>query len=238
MFPSHDQFGRLRTSSLSTHLDLKNVSQKNGRLIDEEIGGAATSVHQASDSSVLMSVAANNEYVIRQSKGRGVHIAGKSYQAIMTMANLAPATDVLKRVGYFDSDTSGDFSTGLDGVCLESDGDGVYVCLYKAGTEIHRVRQDEWNRNKMDGSIKEEWKLSGADWDKSILLAVDFAWLGVGAIRFALMIDREFVLIHEITNFKALTGTFMRSPNKPLRYEIRSSGGTSSFKQICCASGS
>ena len=63
----------------------------------------------------------------------------------------------------------------------------------------------------------------------------DFQWLGVGRVRFGVVIDGQFKLFTTSTGTNNLDNVYMKSPNQPVRYEIRSvSGGASgSFNMIC-----
>lgn len=68
-----DAFGRLRTSNVTSLLEYKHTYDKLPLVIDEITAGTATSVFDSSNSQVVMSVSANNSYVIRQGKSRGIY---------------------------------------------------------------------------------------------------------------------------------------------------------------------
>jgi hypothetical protein len=71
------------------------------------------------------------------------------------------------------------------------------------------------------------------DWEKTQLMLIDFQWLGVGRVRFGLIIDGLFKLFVTNSGSNNLYYVYMKSPNQPIRYEIRSSGGSGSFNMIC-----
>jgi hypothetical protein len=65
---------------------------------------------------------------------------------------------------------------------------------------------------------------------------VDFQWLGVGRVRFSMIFDGLPYTFVTNSGSNVLNEVYMKSPNQPIRYEIRSSGGTGTFNQICSQS--
>jgi hypothetical protein len=57
--------------------------------------------------------------------------------------------------------------------------------------------------------------------------------LGVGRVRCGLDIDGKIYYFHEFLNANNTTDVYIKSPNLPIRYEISSTGGVGSLKQIC-----
>ena len=63
-------------------------------------------------------------------------------------------------------------------------------------------------------------------------------WLGYGPIRFALEIGSTIIPFHTvITNSNIISAPYIVSPNQPIRYEIRSTGGSGSFTMTCASVG-
>jgi hypothetical protein len=177
-----------------------------------------------------MTVADSGDYVIRQTKQRFNYQSGKSHLVVMTGLIGNPSPDTLKRIGYFNSDTTGDYSTGLDGLLFESNGSSVYVACYKSGTERFRIAQSSWNLDTMDGNGPSEINI---DWTKAQIFFMDFEWLGVGRTRFGLYVNGLPYYVHENNNANEFENVYMSSPNHSLRYEIRSTGGSDSLLHIC-----
>ena len=75
--PQVDAFSRFRTSHLDSVLELKHVYDKNPLFVDEILNGSATSVWDPQHSDVEMNTFSNDDYVIRQTKARGVYAPGK-----------------------------------------------------------------------------------------------------------------------------------------------------------------
>jgi len=227
--PSIDAFGRWRTSVPFTVFDSKLVSDKGALFYDEEVNGTATSSHNTGDASVSMDVSANADYVVRQTFQRFNYQPGKSQEIILTGVLGAPVTDTVSRIGYFNSASTGDFSTSYDGIYIESNGTELCWCIGKSGV-INSAAQSSWSIDTMDGSGPSGITL---DFDKTQIFFIDFEWLGVGRVRCGFVVDGLIYYAHEFLHANNTTGVYMSSPNHSVRYEIRSTGGTKTMKQIC-----
>ena len=229
--PSIDAFGRARVSTPTTLFDSKQLYDKVPLFWDEEINGTATSSHSTANAATTISVSANEDYAIRQTKMRFNYVPGKSQQILMTFVLGAATTDVEKRLGYFNTATTGSFNTGYDGIYLKQDGTTQYICQAKTGSET-AVAQANWNIDTMDGNGPSGITI---DWTKAQILMIDFEWLGVGRVRAGLVIDGLIYYVHEFLNANSVTAVYMQSPNHSLRYEIRSTNGSGSLVHICCS---
>jgi len=224
--PNLDGFGRLRTSGLTTLLDIKHLHDKLPLLIDEELGGGGTS--SFATSSVTMTTSSNNDYVIRQTIKASPYQSGKSQFVEASFSNFAIQTNVIKRVGYYISGTSSSYNTGFDGFFLESNGvsNSISFQLWRGGENILTATSSTWLTDDYDASL--------IDWTKTQLLLVDFQWLGVGRLRFYMVIDGIPRLFVTNVGMNNLNQVYMLFPNQPIRYEIRQSGvGSGSFDMIC-----
>ena len=229
---SIDAFGRWRTSNPYTLFDSKQINDNLPLIYDEvDSGGSESATHSVSDSAVTMSVTSNAEYVIRQTKTRFNYQPGKSQQIFCTFVLGTTTANVVKRVGYYNSSTTGPYTASIDGLYLEDNGTNIGLVVSKAGTPT-RVAQASWSLDVMDGTGP-----SGitVDWTKAQILMIDFEWLGVGRVRWALVIDGAIYYVHETNNANSVASVYMSSPNHSIRYEIRSSGGSSSLVHICSA---
>ena len=180
--PQVDAFSRFRTSQLNSVLEIKHVYDKNPILIDEIINGNATSIWSSGHSDIEMQVHSNSDYVIRQTKARGVYSPGKGGLFEATFMNFHIQTNIIKRVGYFSSDSSAPYTGTLDGFFIESNGNTNTVSfqLWRSGEAIQNVDISQWRTdvfNPLD-----------IDWQKDQLFWADFQWLGVGRLRFGLVL--------------------------------------------------
>lgn len=225
-----DAFGRARVSQVTTQFDAKQLHDNLRLFIDEETIGTGAAAHSTTEARSQLTTAATSDVVILQTKQRFNYQSGKSQLVFMTFDNFQAETNITKRIGYFSSSTSTPFTADLDGLFLESDGD-VSINIYKSGTLTEQTDQSSWNIDPLDGSGE-----SGitVDWQDSQILIIDFEWLGVGRVRWGLVIDGLIVYFHESNHANSTSGVYMSSPNQPLRWELRQSGaGSGTFNVIC-----
>jgi hypothetical protein len=223
-----DAFNRLRVSQITSLLDLKHTYDKLPLIVNEATGGTVTSTFSQTNACVTMSVTGVSSYVIRQSKIYPPYQAGKGQIFEASFSNFQIETDVIKRVGGFHSSTASTYDTQFDGYFLESNGvtNKIAFFIYRSGNLTYSSETSNW---LTDHGIDP----SSIDWSKVQLMVVDYQWLGVGRMRFGLVFSGSPYLFatHSATNDD--TEVYMSSPNQPIRYEIKSSGGNGSFTQIC-----
>lgn len=221
-----DSFGRLRVSQTTTLMDMKHLFDSQSLLVDEKVGAGATS--SWADSCVTMSTSAPGGYVVRQSIKAAPYQSGKSQLVEASFSNFATQSNVVKRVGYYTAGTASSYDDGFDGFFLESNGinNTISFQIWKGGTNITTATSSTWSTDEYDAGL--------IDWTKTQLLFVDFQWLGVGRLRFYMVIDGIPRLFYDHTGINNLSTVYMNVPNKPIRYEIRQSGmGSGSFGMIC-----
>lgn len=214
-----DASRRTRVSQLTTLYDGKILNADDANIWDSKGDGAST----FADSSVSMSVAAN-QYVIRQGRFFTPYFSGKSHQVEITFDDFAHDAGVTKRFGYFSSSAVAPYSATLDGFFVESDGSSYALKMYNAGTETLNLDWTQW-----DGYAD----LAAVNFANFTVASFDFLWLGGAVLRLFFKVGGGFVLAHTFNFAGSAPGIFMRSPNHPVRYEIRSTGGVGSFKAIC-----
>ena len=215
-----DAFSRLRTSSPHTVFDIKHTYHKQPLLETEVLVGSATSVHSQIDANITLSVSANNDSVIRQTRQSFNYQPGKSQLIYLTGTLGAKVADTRKCIGLFDSN---------NGLFFDLNGSVLGVTIRKDGSDTTTV-QDDWNLDKLDGT-----GISGATLDttKTQIFVIDFEWLGVGNVRYGFVINGVVLYCHESVHSNTDTSTYMSTPVLPIRYQIGSTGGTSSMTQIC-----
>ena len=220
-----DAFSRLRVSEVTSLLEITHVHDKNSNRVDEVVVGTATSSLNLPNSCINLSVTSSGDYIIRQSKYRPPYQPGKGQLCEFTFNNFQKEAGVVKRVGYFSSDGVAPYSTSFDGFFLESDGDNdITFQMWHTGSLIYSASEAEWGNQSYVTTL---------DWSKTQLAFTDFQWLGVGRVRFG-MVHEGLIISHASSSgVNNLDSVYMTSPSQPIRYEIRSSGGTGSFDQIC-----
>lgn len=225
--PNLDAFGRLRVSEITSILEISQVYDKRPYVIDEVIGGTATSTHSKIFSHVQMSGTGANSYVIRQSFLYAPYQPGKSQIFEGSFSNFQIENNVIKRVGQFSSGTGSTYTESLDGYFLESNGvtNSISFQVWRSGTLTLSAHTSVWNITEFD--------VSTINWSLSQLMMVDYQWLGVGRMRFYMVFGGIPYLLYERTGTNNLSNVYMTSPNKPIRYELRTLSGTGSFNMIC-----
>lgn len=223
---SVDAFARWRVSQPQTLFDSINQYDRGTLFWSESTSGAGSFLFNSSDSSVDLSVAGAGT-AIRQTYEYFRYEPGKSQLIVMTGTFGPAVANVTKRIGYFDIN---------NGPFFEQTSTGVAVVLrsYVTGvsSDAVRISQANWNVDKLDGNGP-----SGVLFDpaKANIFWMDIEWLGVGRVRYGIWGPDGFpILCHEIQNANFRPSTYMTTASLPMRYEIVSTGGVSSLKQICC----
>jgi len=217
----YDAGDRARVSSLTTLFDGKTLNADETALWDQKGTGTGTFANSA----VSMAVTAG-QYLIRQSFVYSPYFSGKTQLVEMTFDNFANDANVVKRVGYFTSNAVAPYASTYDGVWLEATGTSYKLCVANTGTLTLNLDWTQW-----DGYDQ----LSSYDWDSFTVVLFDFLWLGGAVLRMFVKTSTGFVLAHTFNYAgSGVTGVFMRSPQKPVRYEIRSTTGAGSVTAICC----
>ena len=226
-----DAFGRARVSELTTQFDAKQIYDALPLFIDNVTNGTGAIVHDSTESSSTITTATTGDYVIAQTKQRFNYQSGKSQLIFMTCNNFQGEVNVSKKLGYYSSGLVAPF-TGYDGLFFESAGK-VSINIWKRGVLLSQVLQEDWNLDKMDGTGKSGITL---DFSLNTIFIIDFEWLGVGRVRWGVVVNGLIVYVHESNHANVTTGVYMLSPNQPLRWEVRQTGaGISSFDFICAS---
>lgn len=223
-----DAFQRLRVSEVTSLLEVKHVHDKLPLLINEVTAGTATSIYDESNAQVIMSTSANNDYVIRQTTSRAIYQPGKGQIFEASFSNFQLQTNIIKRIGYFTTTTVAPYNSVYDGILLESNGqtNKISFQIWKSGTTIYSADSATWSTTDYDVNL--------IDWSKTQLMFVDFQWLGVGRVRFGLVIDGQIKIFTTHTGTNNLSTVYMTAPNQPIRYDIRQVGaGSGTLNMIC-----
>lgn len=223
-----DAFQRLRVSEVTSLLEVKHVHDKLPLIVNEVTAGTATSIYDEPNAQVIMSTSANNDYVIRQTTSRAIYQPGKGQIFEASFSNFQLQINVIKRLGYYTTTTSAPYNSVVDGILLESNGQTNQISfqIWKSGTTIYSSSTSSW--------LTTDYNVNSIDWSKTQLMFVDFQWLGVGRVRFGLVIDGRVKIFATNSGTNNLSTIYMTAPNQPIRYEIRQVGaGSGTFNMIC-----
>jgi hypothetical protein len=132
---------------------------------------------------------------------------------------------VTKRFGYFSSNAVAPYDSDKDGAWIESDGTTYKLITSHAGTVTHSIDWTDWDEYEA---------VQNYDWSKFTVAKIDFLWLGGAGLRLQMVVDGQFVVVHTIDDHAGYSDNLIfLSPNQPVRYEIRSTGGAGSLRTIC-----
>ena len=196
--------------------------------------GSATGTHLPNESALRVdcTTGATDSYEV-QTHRYFPYTPGVGREALFTLAcGDSGKTDNTRRWGMYDDD---------NGVFFELDDTTLYVVLRSnvTGTPVDtRIAQANWNRDVLDGTGgNDNRSLVNLDITKANIYWIDYAWLGVGRVRFGIYTpDGERAPCHSIENSNANTGPYMTTGSLPAKSENFNSGvtsGTSSLKLIC-----
>lgn len=231
-----DAFGKLRVSTPFTLFDSKTLHDKNSLFWSEAtINTGSVFFTGDTDASTTLMVSSVGDYAIKQTFQRFNYQPGKSQLCIFT-GLLNPVSNAVKRFGLFTSLTAAPFNVNL-GLYFETQTDSfssIAVVQNNGNNLVPSVsaRREDWNIDKLDGTgpSGKTLVLSAAN-----IFLIDYEWLGVGRVRFGTVIDGQICYCHQINNAGSVQGAYIRTPNLPVRGEIRQTGsGVASMKMICC----
>jgi len=227
---SIDAFGRLRVSNPFTLFDSSLRYTDDSFKWNTKVANAGTSTYLENESSVNLSVTANGDEVIRETKQVFAYQPGKSLLVLNTFVMTAPTASLRQRVGYFGAQ---------NGVYLEADGTTINLVTrkYTAGSvdnTTEKIPRSQWNGDRLDG-LGGQSNISGVtlDLSKSQIFWTDIEWLGVGSVRCGFVINGQFIVSHIFHHANLLDKVYMTTASLPCRYEITSTGSTGTLKQIC-----
>ena len=217
---SIDAFDRLRVSNPTTIFDSVLKYDKQDTLWYEALTGTATSTHEFDEASVKMTVAADGDKVVRQTKEFFRYQPGKSQLVLATWVMDTPDPNVRRRVGYFETE---------NGIFLEEINGALWIVLRSSvtGSVVDtRIAQSDWN---LDAYPE-------LDTTKTQILVIDLQWLGVGRVRVGFVIDGIITYVHQFLNSNVQNKVYMTTAQLPVHVEIEATGAVSGafdFWAIC-----
>lgn len=231
--PSIDAYGNLRTSQA---VSLGAYEYSNGDMADlfqDNIVNNATIQRDTTENITNLLVTNDNgSSAIRSTNRYHYYQPGIGNLIILTLYHGDTGkTNNIRRWGYFDND---------NGIFFELDQNTLYAVIRSKTSGIisnTKIAMTDWNGDKLDGLGHSGITL---DITKSNFYFIDFAWLGVGAVRVGIMgSNGSRIICHTFQNpNNIMNGPFMQRGSLPVRYEnynIGSTSGISELKLICTA---
>ncbi len=229
--PNLDAFSRLRVSE-PFNLFNYGSTVTSGATYFEDYKSGGTFTFNQNTSDVTFSVTSSGNRLLREQHGYNIYQPGKSQLIILTGVFGTPTANVAKRIGYYnDSDGLFFASTGGTGTF------GVVVRTSTSGTPVDTfVPQSQWNIDTLDTGNTLNPSGLHLDLTKANIFIINFQWLGVGRVVYALDLNGKIIPVHQILNANKNTSVYMKTGSLPVRYEVISTGGSdNTFRQICAS---
>lgn len=237
-----DAFGRTRVSELFTLGDYMHDYGPDGDLTTRLLNGASVSYPQNKACARLTTNNNPMSYATHQTKAYHHYQPGKSQLILSSICFGYAERNITKRTGYFDdrdgiyfeqvgSNISNATDNGQLNFVIRSFTDGV-PSESQVNSYMRRVPQNLWNKDKCDGTGLSGFNINTS---KTVLVYMDFQWLGVGRVRCGFVHDGKIVIAHEYYHSNILNTVYITNPNLPVRCEIFNTGTTDggSMDQIC-----
>lgn len=227
---SLDAFGRLRVGEGRIIFDSALLYDEQPLLWDTSLVGSSTGAHNAATASYTLTVTtASGDVATRTTRAYSQYQPGQSLLMLATGVMGAAQAGVTRRIGRYDDS---------DGLFFEQSSSGIGVVVRTSTTgavKDTRTEQANWTIDKLDGTGPSSVTL---DLTKAQIFVIDLEWLGVGRVRYGVVVDGVLYYCHEINNANHVTDVYMSSASLPVRYEIKTTAattGSATLKQICAA---
>jgi hypothetical protein len=222
--PGTDAFARTRVSDPITILDSALIYDLQPNVWESVVTAGGAAAHLPAEAAASLTVGTAGDSIVRQTLRYARYSPGKSHLILETGTFPEATEGITARIGYYDDN---------DGLFFQQDENGMSVNqrTSTSGSAVTTsVPQASWNFDVMDGT-----GMSGLTLDptKANIYGWAIEWLGVGVTTAFVVIDGAIWPVHRFYNANALTSVYMRSATLPLRYELSSTAGASSMKQIC-----
>lgn len=219
--PALDAFGRLRSSGIVTLFAYQPGPSQSALYFDNHLAGTGTYTFTANASVLSTGGSASGARAMRQTKVYWRYHPGKSLLcrfATRFGTGNAPTGAAVARKGYYDDNNGAFFGRDANGyfVGYRSDVSGSVV-----ETRIHQM---DWN---VDTGSPAGLNPSGVtlDFNRVLLMGIDFLAAGTGRIRFYLVMDGKHQIVHQLALGTDSTD-YLRTLNLPLRAEVANEDGT------------
>jgi len=215
---------RLQISQQQLVLFSNALYSTDPELWDRVVYNNATVTYDSVEGGTVLTATSDiNSEAIVQSTRVLPYIPGRGIEVTMAVQYSDARLGVLRRIGVFDE---------LNGMYFEQDETGEYYVVIRSnvsGTVVNtRVARSDWNGVKFDGT---EPNGIIADPDAIQMFVIEYDWYGAGQVRFNYVINGYKYTVHTFSHANILATTFMRTPNLPIRFEIKNiTGATGPFE--------
>jgi len=224
-----DAFNRLRVSEPFNLFGFSHTLTSGDTYFETVNIGSASSSFIPNEAAFNLSATASGGRSIREQHGYNFYQPGKSQLVFLTGVFGSGVANTIKNMGYYN-DKDGlyfGYSGTTFGVGLRTSTSGSVVETF--------VPQSDWNIDTLDTGNTLNPSGIHLDNTKANIYVLNFQWLGVGRVIYGVDLGGVLVPVHQIANANTKTEVYMRTGNLPVRYEVSSTGGSTSMKQICAS---
>jgi len=187
------------------------------------LGGTVSYNIVAGGTELKVTSTVDSEAVV-QSRRVMPYIPGRGMEVAMAIQYNDSRVGIRRRVGVFDE---------LNGMYFEQDETGEYYVVIRSdvsGTVVNtRVARSNWNGAKFDGT---EPNGITANPNTIQMMVIEYDWYGAGQVKFNYIINGYKYTVHTFNHANVLTTTFIRTPNLPVRYEIKNVTGAEGIHEL------
>lgn len=228
-FPT-DTFNRFRVSTIN---NLFEYTFKYDIDFDvywsTELSSGGTNSHDADLVSRELTVTSSSgSRSVMQTRRYLEYYSGKSHLFFFSANPKGAQSNINKCLGLYDDD---------NGIFFFLKGLNPFLVIRTktSGSVVdNEIARADWNGDKLDGTGESGFT---ADFNDNTVFAIDYAWLGAGTVRWFIMLDGQFILLHQENISARQELPYTQSGHLPFRVEIENAGGgvASSLMTTCCA---
>src|SRR6476620_2683352 len=224
----NDNRGRLRVSTGTVQED---YTCRNSDLDTFLLDSAGTGTDTFPFTNIRRLGVTSGQYRVLQSKIHHPYVHGSSQTIRFAMANFGAASNVEKSVGYFSTSTVSPYTANLDGIRLYKDTSNVYsVQIWNNGTQLTTTSLQSANWvDKLDGSGPSRMTINWANFNA---FKLEFSYTGVTTLNCAVAYNGKWWTFAQYFHTNQTATPAFQNPNKPMRWEIRSTTGTGNLDMI------
>lgn len=223
-------FNRLKSSNFVNIFDSKQIYDDEPLKFNNYIlNSGATAYNNQISATTLSVTTAANDLALRQTNRYFNYQPGRNLNIFISFNLKTQNENTIKSIGYFDDN---------NGIFLKQTSDNIYLTKRSntSGVPIDEdISQSGWNIDSLDG-----YGVSGQqiDFSKVQLMIIELEWFGAIGAKIGFVINNNIYYVHKFDYSNELDNVYIRTPNLPIRGEIRKIGASASssdFDFISCS---
>jgi hypothetical protein len=216
---------RLQVSRQEIVLFSNTLYSRDTEVWDSAVSNNATVTYDSLEGCTVLTATNDiNSEAITQSTRVMPYVPGRGMEVSLAVQYNDDTLGIRRRVGVFDE---------LNGMYFEQDETGEYYVVIRSNTSGSpvniRVARSNWNGVKLDGTDPNGITATA---NAIQLFVIEYDWYGAGEVKFNYVIDGYKHTVHTFSHANILTSTYMRTPNLPVRYEIKNITGAAGTHEL------